>query len=70
MSHASVHFPVMYMQRKFPAYGKKFANCGKGNHFAIMCKEENAVESEDEHNKVHEIEYKEYILKRKTYVIE
>ena len=39
---------------------QKCAKCGKRNHFAIVCKEESDEESDDEHNKVHEVDYEEY----------
>ena len=35
-----------------------------------MCKEESDEESEDEHNKVHEVDYEEYDQEGKNYVIE
>ena len=59
----------VHAKKRCPAYGKKCAKCGKRNHFAIVCKEESDEESEDDHNKVQEVEYEEYD-QGKNYVIE
>ena len=70
-SRKCVFCGYVHAKKRCPAYGKKCANCGNQvNHFAIVCKEESDEESEDEHNKVHEVDYEEYDQEGKNYVIE
>ena len=57
-----------FEKKKCPAYGKTCAKCGLKNHFALMCKQQE--DSEDEHNRVHEIELYNQEETARNYVIE
>ena len=58
-----------FERKKCRAWGKTCAKCGLKNHFAIMCKQDQ--ESEDEQNRVHEVQFHDHWeQEEKNYIIE
>ena len=57
----------LFEKKKCSAYGKTSAKCGIKNHFALIGKQQE--DSEDEHNRVHEIELYNQEETARNYVI-